>query len=249
MSGEKKARFQLDRGGRGVVAAAISHCGNYVALVDKSNDHNVYVFDANTGAQKMKEKGDGNSIYDICFTQQDGQTHFGTAGAKHIKFWNVDGSIVGKKGLHGSHSMTSHACIAWDDAGNAYTGATNSLIYVWDGAGSRQATKTIEGHGKGFICSIIWRAGKLYSGGKDGNVLVTDTASGSVTATIEFGCLIRAIDVNTPNMVVGTRDGNIWCCNDDGSNKRKVMESHSDGEVWGLAVGTGNVLITTADDN
>jgi WD40 repeat protein len=161
----------------------------------------------------------------------------------------VDGSVVGKRGVHGGQPMTSHACIAWDDSGKAYTGGTNSKIYLWDGAGSRQATGTLGGHGKGFICSIIWKEGKLYSGGKDGFVVVTDTASGEVTSKVEFGSLIRAIDTFNGHMVVGTRDGNIWMCGDDGINLHKVMESHSDGEVWGLAVGTGNILVTTADDN
>jgi len=30
-------------------------------------------------------------------------------------------------------------------------------------------------HGKGFIGAIQWEAGRLYSGGKDGMVIVTDT--------------------------------------------------------------------------
>ena len=92
VSGRKKQRFQLDAGGRGVAAIAMSNCGNYVAMVDKSNDHNVYCFDANSGELKFREKGDANNIFDISFTQQSGQTSFATAGQKHIKFWEVDGT-------------------------------------------------------------------------------------------------------------------------------------------------------------
>jgi hypothetical protein len=71
-SGEKKARYQLDRGGRGISAIAVSQCGNFVALVDRSNDNNVYCFDANSGSQVSKAKGDTNKIFDIAFTQQEG---------------------------------------------------------------------------------------------------------------------------------------------------------------------------------
>jgi WD40 repeat protein len=144
--------------------------------------------------------------------------------------------------------MTSHACITWDDTGKCYTGGSNSKIYVWDGAGGRQAQATLGGHGRGFVCSLIWRAGKLYSGGKDGNVVVTDSASQTVEATISFDNLIRAIDVNGAEMVVGLRNGTIFRCASDGSNQRKVMESHCDGEIWGLGV-VGDKVVTTADDN
>jgi len=103
-------------------------------------------------------------------------------------------------------------------------------------------------HSRGFVGSILWRAGKLYSGGKDGNVIVTDTTSMEQMHTIEFGNLIRAIDVSGAEMAVGLRNGTIYRCGEDGSNKKIVMESHSDGEVWGLAV-TGSTVLTSADDN
>ena len=68
-TGEKRARYQLDRGSRGVAAISVSSDNKFVALVDRHNDHHVYVFDADSGSQVSKAKGDGNMIYDICFTQ------------------------------------------------------------------------------------------------------------------------------------------------------------------------------------
>lgn len=78
--------------------------------------------------------------------------------------------------------------------------------------------------------------------------MVTDTASMSQLNLISFGSLVRAIDVNGGEMVVGLRNGNIVRCAEDGSGQRAVMESHSDGEVWGLSV-TGTTVVTTCDDN
>ena len=50
--------------------------------------------------------------------------------------------------------------------------------------------------------------------------------------------------------MVGTRDGTITICGKDGGNKREVMHSHSDGEVWGYAsTNNGQHIVTTADDN
>lgn len=58
--------------------------------------------------------------------------------------------------------------------------------------------------------------------------------------------MIRAIDCMGGNMLVGDRAGTITVV--DGTNKKEIMHSHNDGEVWGLCSKDGNVL-TTGDDN
>lgn len=94
--------------------------------------------------------------------------------------------------------------------------------------------------------------GKLYSGGKDGQVKVWSTDGGNLTLenTIDFGgILIRAIDVQGGNMLVGLRDGTIFQVDIASQSKTPIMESHSDGEVWGLAVVNSDVVVTSGDDN
>jgi len=49
-------------------------------------------------------------------------------------------------------------------------------------------------------------------------------------------------------MLVGLRDGTIMEVAADGS-KKAIMSSHSDGEVWGLSVGTNGKIATSGDDN
>lgn len=49
VSGEKKQRFKLLKGARGVNAIALSSDSKYVAMVDLSDDHNVYVYDVASG--------------------------------------------------------------------------------------------------------------------------------------------------------------------------------------------------------
>ena len=44
-TGEKKQRYKLAKGARGVNAIAMSNDGSLVAMVDIHDDHNVYVFD------------------------------------------------------------------------------------------------------------------------------------------------------------------------------------------------------------
>jgi hypothetical protein len=68
--------------------------------------------------------------------------------------------------------MTSFACCAYDNNGVAYTGGCNSMIYVW---GGRELSSTIAAHKGGFICALRFASGKLYSGGKDGNMCIINT--------------------------------------------------------------------------
>jgi tricorn protease-like protein len=85
---EVKQRFQLARGARGIAACTISADGKYVACVDMSNDHNVWVFNIETGAQEFKQKGDTNYIYDIAFTKKEGEYTLMTSGKNHLYFWD-----------------------------------------------------------------------------------------------------------------------------------------------------------------
>jgi WD40 repeat protein len=79
----------------------MSNNGSLVACVDLHDEHNVYVFDVESGSLKFKDKGDTSKIFDLCFTDKPGDNTFATAGSKHIKFWNPD-SMKSEKGLFGS---------------------------------------------------------------------------------------------------------------------------------------------------
>jgi WD40 repeat protein len=247
-TGQKKQRFKLQKGARGINAVAISNNNKYIACVDLNDDHNIYFFDVDSGALVWKEKGDTNKIFDVAFNYSTGNDLTAvTVGTKHIKFWQPLAKDV-KKGLFGKSDLaTSFACVTFDNKGICYTGGANSLIYVWE---SRENPKTISNaHKGGFICSVRWANGKLYSGGKDGNVTITDTNSLAVEKQIAFGSLIRAIDVEGSKALVGLRDGTIYHVDINSGAKKVIIESHSDGELWGLASVDDNTVITSADDN
>lgn len=207
-TGEKKQRFKLAKGARGINAVAISSDNKYVACVDLSDTHNIYFFDADSGALIWKETGDNKKIFDVAFNFSTGNDLTAvTVGTRHIKFWQP--LVKDKKGgIFGKADQTSFACVTFDTNGVAYTGGANSILYVWE---SRENPKTITGaHKGGFICSVKWANGKLYSGGKDGQVSITDTTSLTVEKSITFGNLVRAIDVEGSKALVGLRDGTIY---------------------------------------
>ena len=64
---------------------------------------------------------------------------------------------------------------------------------------------------------------------------------------MDFPTLVRAVDCYNGQVVVGTRDGTITLC--DGDNKKAIMSSHSDGEVWGLDKNAEGYIVTSGDDN
>lgn len=81
------------------------------------------------------------------------------------------------------------------------------MIYVWN---ENKIKQTLNCHAGGFVGALSYSNNKLYSGGKDGNVCVTDVNSMQVVNTVNFGALIRAIDVREDNfMVVGLKTGSI----------------------------------------
>lgn len=243
-TGEKKARLKLAKAARAVAACAISTDCTRVATVDKHNDHNVAIWDASSGAALYGGKGGPDPIHDIAFTRKEGAYEVFTAGTKHFGQWLENGKK--KKGLFGSHPRCSFACVTTDDQGLAYAGGTNALIYVFAGNTIKQ---TLGYHGQGFIGALTWQQGKLYSGGRDGRVVVTDTSTMEQVQAFEFGVLPRALDsFNNEKFVVGLRTGSIVECDLATGEMKTVMESHNDGEVWGLDFDATHVY-TTGDDN
>jgi WD40 repeat protein len=190
----------------------------------------------------------GSKVFDATFDNASGDgARFITVGTKHISFWSHSAKKA-TKGLFGNPDLiTSFACACFDDTGRAYTGSAKSQIYVWEG---HELKTTIDSaHKSGFICAIKWAKGKLYSGGKDGNVVITDTTTLQVEKSFSFGNLVRAIDVEGTKALVGLRDGTIYHLDLSSSNKTAIMESHSDGELWALAAVDENHVVTAADDN
>lgn len=83
-----KQRFKLNKGGRGINACAISPDNKYVAFADLHNDHNVYVYEIESGSLVMKDKGSTGKIFDCAFSHETGEgMTLVTVGVKHIKFW------------------------------------------------------------------------------------------------------------------------------------------------------------------
>lgn len=210
-TGEKKQRFKMAKGGRGVNAVAFSEDGSLIGCVDLHNEHNVYVFNAESGAMVMKSAGDTNKIFDIAFSNQPGSKDFCTAGKKHFYMWNAEsGASSKKKGLFGSFEMTSFSCCIWDDQGRAFAGGSNSSVYVFQ---ERNCIAKIDCHKGGFISGLSFFDNCIWSGGKDGQVMKIETGDLSFSNSHSFDSPVRAIDSHNGSFVMGLRNG---CIMQDG---------------------------------
>lgn len=78
---------------------------------------------------------------------------------------------------------------------------------------------------------------KIYTGGNDKKLWVLDSNLG-VTTSHDLPDTPRAVDVKGNNLIVGCINGDI--VEIAGTTKKTVMESHCDGEVWGLDVNQTN---------
>lgn len=153
---------------------------------------------------------------------------------------------IGKSGIYGSKGkQTSHACVTYDDKGTAYSGGANSLIHCWR---NRQLAKAYQVHSSGFVGAIKIFENRVYSGGKDGCIIISNPNTEEIERKIEVGSLIRAIDYLDGNIVVGSREGTI-CEIDQSDTVTTLMNSHSDGEAWGLALTVDGKIVSSGDDN
>lgn len=163
-----------------------------------------------------------------------------------------------KKALFGQQKMAPQLAIAFFEAGDKFiTGSSEGLLYLWDNC---QAQKTFPVH-TGSVQALTIINNQIYTSGNDKKLNVWDVNVKQITS-YEIPQYAKAIDVQGDLIIVGTRNGCIVEIDKGKSNI--VMNGHSDGEVWGLAIcpNTGNVhfsslkyfikinkIVTTCDDN
>lgn len=223
-------------------ACAIHPDGSRIAVVDASNDHVVSVYDVDSQTKVMEGKSGPDKVFDLAFSQRDGDYTLWSAGIKHMACWQPDGRM--KKCIFGNAPRTSMACVTADNQGRAFSGGANALIYVW---GGNTLIDTKGFHGKGFVGAISFVNGKLFSGGKDGRVCIINPETLECEKAIEFGALPRALDFKDGCLVVGLSTGSIVLL-DENENMITLMQSHNSGEVWGLD-DDGAFIYSSGDDN
>jgi WD40 repeat protein len=184
-------------------------------------------------------------IHDMAFAK-DGSNKLWSAGVKHMYMHLIDAGDK-KKGLFKDFDRCSFACVTADDKGRAFCGGDNACIYVFNG---NTAVKSLAYHKPpGFVGAITFSDGHIFSGAKDGRVVIFSTEGNfDQVNVIELGVLPRAIDVHEGNLIVGLRTGSIVEVNLESNEITTHVQSHNSGEVWGLDSRDG-MIYTSGDDN
>jgi len=244
----KLAEIKCPKGARNISCLSFSHDGRLLAACAMDNEHSVRVYDWAAGTLMSESTGGPDKILDVAWARS-GLT-FCTAGVKHIYFWTQQGNVFGKnKGIFGQAGpQTNFTSVAWMEDNRCLTGGTNGLLYVWS---TNNLQKTYQIHpSNSTIHSLACIEGTILSGGSDNFIHILDT-SFTETNRLQVASCPRALDKNGSKILCGMRNGSILELDLSGAATKVLMESHSDGEVWGLTVHPkqAKLFMTTGDDN
>lgn len=160
--------------GNGIVKSirnlSFSPSGGLLVVVDNSDDHNLAVYNTETGACVAKSKGDRGNVVEVAFKSE---TQFATVGAKHFKEWTISsGNITGKMGNFNKKD-TRIGSIAVNK--NVYlTGCFTGELFAWNGTTlSKVAAKN---HTK-LIDAITVTPDLIFTGGRDAQIFVLSASN------------------------------------------------------------------------
>lgn len=235
-----KGQYKLPKNTRGIIACGFSNDGKYVAFVDNSNDHNLYVLEVASSSLKNSQKTGPDAPKALAWSNKPGDYTIGVVGPKVCKFFKGVEGGEGKRGQTGGE-LTNFSSITSNAAGAFFVGEQSGKVCMFV---ENALKKNVAVH-KGDVDVLNFIEGKLYSGGGDKkvNILNEDLA---VQSTLEFESNIKGIDVQGGKTAVGLKNATIMIVT--GDKKEPVMRGHHDGEVWGLET-MGDDIVTTCDDN
>ena len=80
-----KAQYKLGKNTRGIIACRMSSDGKYVAFVDNSNDHNLYVISTSDSSLKSMRKTGPDPVTDLAWSKKAGDNRLCVVGMKLVK--------------------------------------------------------------------------------------------------------------------------------------------------------------------
>lgn len=222
--------FRQGRDTRGVTSLAFSKDGTKLGSTGLDNDHTVFVWKWDNGQKLFSQKGGPDRILDCSFSPC--KDTLLTVGIKHIYFWAGDEGWKKRKGIFGkTGKMCNLTSCGFLSTGVAVTGGTNGSIYLWN---ENQCAKMVDIHRGNAACHTLRVDSDLiYTGGNDKCLHVLD-ANLAIKTSHTMNSTPRAVDIKGNNIIVGCLNGDI--VEIAGTAQKTVMESHCDGEVWGLDV-------------
>mmetsp|Transcript_5140 Transcript_5140/g.3592 ORF Transcript_5140/g.3592 Transcript_5140/m.3592 type:complete len:218 (+) Transcript_5140:5445-6098(+) len=209
-----------------------------------SDNHNVAVYNTETGALIGFSKGDTAKIIDCAFKDEK---EFCTIGPKHFKSWTIGANLTAKRGNFGKKDQRIGSCAFHKTT--LLTGAITGELYLWKGNSIGQAKKY---HEK-LIDAILVTKDYIMTGGRDCKVNILSPSNYSVLfsfstsnwATMNGAVRSLSLSQNGNTLMVGTLGHEVFQVDFNGAQKkvsdsRALIHGHyapllqDNNEVWGL---------------
>ncbi|XP_056623256.1 echinoderm microtubule-associated protein-like 1 isoform X2 [Triplophysa dalaica] len=215
-----------------------SNGGNWLCVVDDSNDHILSVWDWQRQERTAEVKCSNESVFAADFHPTDANIVV-TCGKSHLCFWSLEkGSLVKKQGLFEKQEKPKFVlCVTFSENGDAITGDSSGNILVW-GKGSNRISLAIQGaHESSVFALCMLRNGTLVSGGKDRKLISWDENHQKIQ-TVEvpeiYGPIRTIAEGKGEMIIIGTTKNFVLQGSLDGEFI-PITQGHID-ELWGLTV-------------
>lgn len=229
---------------RGVGLLAFSNDAKLLLAVDIASQQTIRVYDWKSETELLYTEVVGTGYVVSCAWSPKALC-FCTVSP--VCFWSKTGSrsfhcVAGSSDCAGVQMRV----VAWLSTGNCITGGASDQLYLWS---EHKVIKTAQVLATGaHIEALTVVRDTIVTGGSDNTVRVLDAAFKEISE-VAVSNSPRSLDYAEKTVLCGTVDGTIQELK--GHTRTILMESHSEGEVWGAALDPkdSKMLITTGDDN
>mmetsp|Transcript_15355 Transcript_15355/g.25364 ORF Transcript_15355/g.25364 Transcript_15355/m.25364 type:complete len:781 (-) Transcript_15355:715-3057(-) len=226
------------------------------------NDHMVALWNWRDGTLLCSAKSGPDKILASAASPTD--DIFVTSGSKAIFFWSVDENgkaLTKKKGIFGKRAEPEDiTALAFAPDGSLIAGSLKTgTISVWDTKKGELKAAFRDGHA-GAVYGVRAFSGGVLSAGRDGKLSIWTTQTKGDLSTLKLHASIqtkhdfKALHVTEEdriNFVLGTVTNKIVHMSTDKNfesrQEKVVLDSHF-AELWGLAIGSGDLFVTAGDD-
>lgn len=181
---------------------------------------------------------------------------FVSVGKDHMVHCTFDQNKVVKKSGK-SASTVSHSSVVWSKIKEAaiFTAGADGKLYHWENAAVVKMHEICKGAVQS-ICSYMEGKQEVLLVGANNKAVFQFSFDGKAIQKlkeVQLEAVARSIDYYEGNVLCGLKNGDIIVSSLKDWKPEVIMQSHSEGECWGLEVihlDNGEIrVLTAADDN